>query len=362
MVGAHAQRRNAALFGWTDRILIVAATVSLVVLIPAFFSDRQFGTSIAHTPVVGAISVDKIVRRRHSKSLRWEDLRGNDAPVYLRDIVYTPKDTHVEVRLKNGESAVLPTDSLIQFDEVTLDNLQIALKERDLEVPRVRLLPLPRRSRIGELEDPVRFFAVLDSLTRRLHLAPRPELNQIAVPQLRGLASQPKMESLRDFEVRLIGPRSGETFSLNTTQWITMRWTTVPLPGVSFELQVSRSPIFSPLITYQTKADELSIQVEDPGAYYWRVSAKHGGKSMLSDSGTFTLIAARVDPSKAVSASLAGYAIEIARDAQFENIVRTAVASTPECPATGLTHGKYFCRASKVEEGTVVKQYSFDVK
>jgi len=112
-----------------DRLMLIIASIVLSVTgyylfvqVPEIGIDKG---AIA----IGKIQTDKVVRRRHSGSLRWENI-SKEGTIYLRDVVYTPKDTWAEFAWSDKMSLRVEPESMVQFDKVNMDQVQIVFVRR----------------------------------------------------------------------------------------------------------------------------------------------------------------------------------------------------------------------------------------
>lgn len=358
----------------TDRILILISCIAVTILsyLLLFFQPRLVSTD---GPVIGRITSGGVIRRRHSGSLSWQNLRG-DNPVFRNDIVYVPKDVQSFIVFGNQKRLELFPDSMIQLDEVSKDSIEITLIEGEVkknadvmvkkqEVQKLITRPMKGAKLLVYLMD-------LNSLELRYT-----ELDQRFKHLLYGVPSREKIsgESLKfylaldqliHFDLRTIRPEPDATVGQKASPWIELLWTPIPFDNVRYEVQISKEENFNRVIAYETKKNRLSIQLGDPSAYFWRVRAKRGKEALLSETTRFVISAdvGELNPAfrRLPTHVPGGYTLEVSSDSEFSVIVSSQVAEKPKCSMKGLDRGSYFCRIHSVGDPKLVKVYRFVVK
>lgn len=262
-----------------DRFVFVTAVLGLAVVIYLLFFF-EFRSRLTEANIVGKIRTDSTVRRRHAKTLHWHDVRGQDT-IYLRDIVYTPRDTLAVVTFNDGKTLELKPDSMVQFDEVTSDGLQINL----FDFTTFRLIPYPKTVRSTLLADPRPLELRHAEYTQRLDSRLKRGLNLERFRKLSPVSLV--LDRLSDYTVILVRPEN-KTYNLSTSRWLQYVWTPIPLENVDFQLHISLDPQFRRFQTHRSKAYKLLVQFDSPNEYFWRIKATQGREHIYSNVGAFT--------------------------------------------------------------------------
>jgi len=321
-------------------LLIFSAIGSVVVVYLLFFTRTNFRFD---GKVVGVLKTDAEVRRRHERSLGWEEI-GRDENLFRKDIVYTPKDTSAFIEFGDHRKIQLEPDSMIQLDDVTREQIQITLFSGKVK---------------GDVQIKAKseWESRVQALLGKAH-KPNPLREVVNVPI--------RLDRLEDFDIKLEKP-TDEIYNLHANRWLPMRWSPLPVTGeVEYQLDVAKDPQFSTFLTYKTKHNELSVQFDDPGTYYWRVRAAREHEYRFSNLGKFKM-SAKGGIGNRVVASLPsslpeGFTAELSTSANFNPLVFTRVVSTAKCPEDGLAAGVYFCRVTSVQGDKPAKKYRFVVK
>ncbi len=347
---------------WGDRLLIGVASILFLVALNWLVTYRPAYEGAGGLVEIGTVTTDAAIRRRHAGSLAWSEIEEEGA-IYLRDLVYTPSGVSAEVRLKDGRVVTLPADSLVQFDEVAMSDLEITLRDFSRS-QLMRLVPLPRAKRSATLPDPL-FLEMLhaDLLSRFAGVARRTASlsNTKAVPPPGDFA----LKSMSDYEIALQYPRDAQALPYVPDNWTAMAWTPVPVAGVTYQIEVSLKEKFEKTLPYEAKKNSLEVQFDKPGKYFWRVTASGQGKVMKSDTWTFQLYPrGRTDEAKDVTAKdFSTYIVQVSSNDDFDPILINRGSNTPKCPRLGLPPGEYFCRVRKgTGEKTILQESSFEVK
>jgi hypothetical protein len=348
-----------------DRALVVgaAAVFALAFRILWFYEPMSHGPGSA--VMVGSVSTNSAIRRRHAGTLAWSAIE-KQGEIYFRDIVYTPAGTLATVTLKNGKVVPLPPDSLVQFDEVTVANIEIALRETAKKKDVFRLLPMPKTAQNRLLPDPLSLELLFEDLENRM----KAQMNQPQKPMV--VVKSPKLEfkldTLADFQVKLALPRDRGVYNLQRDSWFTMSWSAVPLENVKYILEIARNPEFRKKLPFTAEGNNLQVQLQNPGAYYWRVRAVLKDQVLTSETRTFEMslrggatdLLSKVQLPKA---QVQGYITEISRDSDFNQILETDLSPQPVCNLRKPVGQKtYHCRVKDARTGKPVKRYTFSPK
>jgi hypothetical protein len=317
------------------------------------------------------LKTDARVRRRHERSLGWEEI-GGDEKLFRSDIVYTPNETSAYIEFGDQRRIQLEPGSMIQLDDVSKEQLQITLfsgkVKGDVQIkskPAFRLAPYPKVStkKRDLLPDPQALellFSEWDSRVRQWldHHPRRESLRSIS-------AVSTQLDRISDYEITLVHPAE-KTYNLGANRWLEMQWKGPPLKGeVEYQLDVAKDPRFSAVLSYKTKRNQLSVQFDDPGTYYWRVRVTRGREFNFSKVAQFSM-SRTGGQGKASGLGLPdtgpqGFTAEVSRSPSFHSIALSQVVDNPRCPQSGLRPGKYFCRLTSILGGKP-KTYSFIVK
>lgn len=296
----HAIQTNGFQIERTDKILLVFAGLLFAASVYGliFYGGRP--NVNPDGVALGTISTRGKIKRRHAKSLYWETFTGNST-VYLRDIVYTPKNSVADFRWGQDQSLRLEPDSMVQFDEITLDKIEIQLIEGKVKAganvksgvvvkekkDAVRLIPRPKIKQPSIQSISVEGFeASFRELEKRLAVAlqKHPALEKtkpVKMPQIASL-------QLSDFTLKLVSP-GHERFNLSRSKWVKMKWLPLPFEGLRYRLDISRENSFQRSVSHETGRDSLSIQFESTGTFYWRVQVTDGKSEVVSATSEFTI-------------------------------------------------------------------------
>lgn len=340
-----------------DQVILAAAGAASVVLLYFMFFYTA-PVSVKDSRIVGEIRTVKKVRRRHSDTLSWENLKGAEA-IYLRDIVFIPRGTTATIALPSGKNVELPEDTMIQFDDTTIENMEITLEN-------FRLLPLKSPSgKMNPLLDDIKPLELRhNELTSRMYDQVFRDLNLGRVDRIDKLKLE--LGNLGDYELNLVAPVEGR-YNLRANRWVKMAWTPIPLEGVNFRLEVSKDPKFRKSLPYKTNNNRLQVQFDEEATYYWRVKATHKGNELVSKLANFTMSLRGGQTPKRITLRLptvatTNFAIEVSAEKDFASLLKSTLVPEAKCPVDGLPPGKYYCRVRNSATDKLVKSYDFDVK
>lgn len=346
-----------------DRLLVSAALLLFGFALHRLITHRPAYEGPGGLVAIGSITVEGAVRRRHAGSLAWSEIEG-EGDVYMRDLVYTPPGIAATVRMNDGREVTLPPDSLVQFDEITVSNLEITLREITEPKRQVfRLVPLPKAKRSATLPD----IGGLEMLHAELMKRYAGEVKSPAtLTRARAVARNPDfaLNKLSDYEIKLHFPADGAGLPYTRETWTKMAWSAVPVPGVTYQIEMSLKERFEKKVPYESRTNSLEIQFEKPGKYYWRVMAAGPGGIMTSETRTFTLFPrGRRDVAEDVTAKdFSKFSVEVAHSDDFRIVLTSRGADEAKCTSVGLPPGEYYCRVRNGADRSVVKVYRFEVK
>ncbi len=358
-----AREHSIALPKTGDRLLVTAALCLFGFALYRLVTHRPAYEGPGGLVSIGALSVEGAVRRRHAGSLAWSEIE-TEGDVYMRDLVYTPPGIAAVVHMNDGREVTLPPDSLVQFDEITVSNLEITLKEITEPKRQVfRLVPLPKAKRSVALPDTGGLELLHAELMKRYAEDPR-GLGALARP--RAVARNPdfKLNQLSDFEIKLHFPADGAGLPYVRDSWSKMAWSAVPVPNLTYQIEMSLKEKFEKKVPYESRTNSIEIQFEKPGKYYWRVMAAGPGGIMTSETRTFTLFPqGKRDVAEDVTArDFSKYTVEVAHSEDFHVVLTTRGANEAKCVSFGLPAGDYYCRIRSGVDKSVLKTYRFEVR
>ena len=334
----------------TDKRLLTLALLGLCILGIWYYKGSS---RIWPTPPIATLFTEGEIKRRGARSLEWEDIHG-ETKIYLRDTVFTPERTRSEVVFPNGTVFRLEPNSMVQFDEVTLNNVDLVLLEGNVvlksvpsaekvpekqedsiffnlgkpkpeptplsaqwvkpkitvrsqvkanplrpQAPQVAHRAAERAAKVMEtgvtptysLDRPVSFMQPLEQVD------PLVNVQNHASRRLRGYQSALRLQPLKGIEVDLSDlqlnemghynivpkiPADGAAVSQQSPCFL-IAWSPIPLPGMSYYLEISRDPQFRYVRSYGTETNFIHLLLNDEAdAYHWRVRAVRGSDSLVS--------------------------------------------------------------------------------
>lgn len=280
----------------TDRLVILAGSLGFTLAAwYLFFAPVTLSYDQTAAPVA-TVKMEGKIRRRHARVLQWEDL-SREAPVFLRDILYVPEGATAEVTLHDGKKIVLAPESLVQFDDITIHEIEISLWDKVQKVaqakPKVfRLMPLPKPPKAGALPDTFGLSMLQQDLGQRLEAIRKVEFKALEVKKV-AMPPRFSLKNLPDYDVLLASPLNGSKIALNGERWMKMAWSPVPLINITYELLMSRDPNFKQTIPHQTQSTSVNVQFQDAGKYYWRVRVRRANETVTSAVSEFEMVVPR---------------------------------------------------------------------
>jgi len=277
------------------RMIALSLLVSAIAGYFLFFYSANF-SGIEGAVALGSLQSDRSIRIRHARSLQWGTAE-KVCNVYLKDTVFIPKGTSAEFQWKDNK-ITLESESLVQFDEASLDNLEITLIEgkiktdsRSSKVVKVAKAPVPttlffKAKSMPYLSDINSFVLLqselssrtLDRLGKKMGLEP---LLSVNVPRL-------NLSRLSDYRLVLKSPEA-KTYRLSQKSWIYFAWSPLPLKELDYEVQVDVSEDFRHPISVNAKQSQANILFESPRPYWWRLVARRKMEYLVSESRGFVL-------------------------------------------------------------------------
>ena len=259
-------------------ILVLALLIAIATGYFLFVYDAEFRNP-EDAVKIGLIKTESSVRIRHAKSLRWGTAH-NEASIYLKDMVYNPKGYPAEFVWKD-KKFILEPETLVQFDEAHLDNLEITLLD----------------GKIKTEPESARFFTVAKIkpktiLFKQNEIVYLPEINPLIIKQSelaartvevveRKIQIEPEhgvivpklyLNQLADYQLLIKTPLE-KTYRHLEREWISFEWVPLPLNEVKYRIQVGVDDNFDDNVGTETKNSFAQILFEQSGTYYWKVSA-----------------------------------------------------------------------------------------
>jgi hypothetical protein len=277
------------------RMIAVALLMAAITGHFLFLYRSEFG-AMEGAVFIGVLQSDNPVRIRHSRSLQWGTVEKGSR-IYLKDTVFTPKNTVAEFQWKD-KKIILEPESLVQFDEASLENLEITLLEGSVKtdaqtkkVVKVAKVQKPstvffKSKTLPYLADINSFVSTqselssrtLDRLSQKIKLEP---ILGVTVPKL-------SLNQLTDYRLVLKSPQS-QTYELPQGAWFSFEWADLPFKDLGYEIQVDVSDKFEHPIGTKTRVSQAKILFESPRTYWWRVVATRKAQSFVSEAKSFIL-------------------------------------------------------------------------
>ncbi|MCB0404075.1 MAG: hypothetical protein KDD51_04765 [Bdellovibrionales bacterium] len=354
----------------TERVVFVLALLGLFVMVAGLLFYRPEGQS-AKGEAIGTIESSGTVRRRHARSLLWENLPAEDS-IYTLDYVYVLPGNSARVTLVNGSSLELPAGTMVQFDSLDGKTFEIdliagklknaagfSLKAKDeffVRWKNTRLLdylPSLEHEALKQQEFLSRLDEYLNKAARKSEFK-EPNFQPFTLTQL------------DQFEIDLIRPRNKQVVKSGRGEWVDAVWSPIPLADIRYEVQVSQREKFDFYVSYQTNYNAISLQIQDSGSYYWRVIAKQGKTGeLLSKPAAFVyeVTSRRLSPllGRIPAATGSKYVTEISTTESFQKILVRTNTNSKRCATAGLKPGEYYCRVRRGSNDSVLNIYSFKV-
>ncbi len=277
------------------KILALALLILLASGYWLFIYTSEFPPSFG-LPQIGTMRMNSSIRVRHAKSLRWQTSKQEEMPIYLKDMVYTPKDTTAEF-IWNNKKFILEPESLVQFDEALFDKLEITLLDGKIRTdaesanlfkvtklePKTVLFKKQEISFLPDLNGLIIRQAEASSrtqekLAKKIQVDP---MRAIIVPKL-------YLNKLSDYQIVLKSPQN-QTYRYRGSDWIEFQWNEIPLEGVEFNLFVSTRNDFEKKVQTKVAQGPSQILFEAPGNYWWKVVAARRIETIESEAVNFTL-------------------------------------------------------------------------
>lgn len=278
-------------YSWTDRLLILLGLVGSLIFSWILIFVSTGSIDLSGVSEIGTLTTTKSVKQRHARALAWDSLvkQGN---IYTRDLIYTPSGTSAEVTLKGQNVLYLAPETLVEFDPVSLNEFDIVLlrgkgKIRNLANNTEKEIRAEKKasSLIKAASAVALPFQYVEPKTwaKQQREKVKQALKKIQVSDVKPVKSLAEVIpfELSDFilELQPINPMNTDAGQI---PWYQMAWSQIPIPGVVYELEVSRNPNFQRTIQQTFKTSRAKVQFLENGIHYWRVVAKEKEKKQTT--------------------------------------------------------------------------------
>ena len=363
-----------SLIGSDRTVILISSLCSLVISYFLFLHTPTFRGS-SNAPVGTLTTQGGAVKRRHAGSLRWGVISREDT-VFLRDTVFVPKDVRSVVTFNNKQKIELESNSMIQFDEVNADRVEITLMEGKASATEGEVTvkkeekPKVVAPRIFKATKLLFYLSELRSLemeyqdySTRVH---GHLYKSLPLDRARDdwKPANLTLGSLFHYELNLIRPAKNERFNLRMNNWMEFAWTPIPLDKVAYILEVSRMPEFKRFLSYPSSKSALSMQFLDDSDYYWRVRAKREREVLISSVSRFAMSekgGTSVSSFRRLPATqIVIYFVEIT-DRNSKSVLIQTTNIEERCPQENLKAGAYYCKVRKAKGEPPIKEYAFEV-
>ena len=338
-------------------------TIGILLLISITFSgllyyDLNKRTGLGENPIIGEVTFkEKTVHRKIDSSVVWDQVE-NKSPVANKDTIRTLDYSDAVLTIKDGTTVRLSDNSMIYVDlsdknlNINFDYGSISTARPDGSEPESTLniksgdktiqIDKGGAAKLSKNEDDNVNIQV-EKGQAKLALKGKEEIlqtNQTA--ELRD-----NKIDVKPIRFLLQSPPDGKYYSTSADTMVSeFKWN--PLDkGISANLEIAKDKSFKQIVKTQSGIRDTGVSLAlNPGVYFWRISAKNplGGKLEFSESRKLTIFAEKAvnvttpQNGKVFTYSLklptialrwtknefsSSYKVEIARNQDFTNIVKT---------------------------------------
>ncbi len=366
----------------SDALVLGASAIIITTFSFLLFLDFTSKIEAGDAEQIGVITFKKRVsQRKYGTQVIWEEIEQN-APVYVNDSIRTAERSEAVVKLKDGTSLELDENSMIVLAKsegaININFAQGAMFARRAEVaaegsPAVNIVSGAATVSIEKSDVKL---SQSDKEDLNLTVAKGSaviktgeEEKVLAVNQNAVVLKDAKVAQVREVKLHLVSPDpntyivTGEDAHAVVFSWEP----TGDDGGVLFELAKDRG--FATVVKrMRVKGESVSEKVP-AGEYYWRIASedKAAGKTDYSDSRKISIVSDRpvllFSPDDAAKFSFvsapplirfrwsknelaSGYVLEIARDANFKDVIMSGPTVLTEQALDTLREGTYFWRVS----------------
>lgn len=271
------------------RTIGVALLVALITGYFLLFHGNELGLSEGAV-AIGTLQSVKQVRIRHAKSLQW-GTGHTEFTIYLKDTLYTPKNTPAVFYWKDNK-IIVEAESLVQFDDVSLERLEITLLEGKIKIDGdaskvITINKKPTEKPVGFIKSNRAFLPDINPLILKQSELSSRSLDvfgrKLELEPLR-IVINPKfsLNRFRDYQILLKTPVNAKTYLYSAKSWIDFNWHPIPLENIEYVLEISTTSGFASLIKNKGLQDSGIVLFEVPGEFYWRVVASRKAETTTS--------------------------------------------------------------------------------
>ncbi len=366
----------------SDALVLGASAIIITTFSFLLFLDFTSKIEAGDAEQIGVITFKKRVsQRKYGTQVIWEEIEQN-APVYVNDSIRTAERSEAVVKLKDGTSLELDENSMIVLAKsegaININFAQGAMFARRAEAategsPAVNIVSGTATVSIEKSDVKL---SQSDKEDLNLTVAKGSaviktgeEEKVLAVNQNAVVLKDAKVAQIREVKLRLILPEPNKYIvTAEDAHAVVFSWEPMgDESGVFFELAKDRS-FAAVMKRMRIKGESVSERVP-AGEYYWRIASEDSvtGKTDYSDSRKISIVSDRPvlllapdDATKFTFVSApplirlrwsknelaSGYVLEIARDANFKDIVISGPTMLTEQSLDTLREGTYFWRVS----------------
>ncbi len=275
-----------------DLRLILMATIGLGLFWVLFGKDSGRSYQSSSTSI-GTLVPQGTIHYRAGRSLEWNELDG-ESPVYERDSIFTPEGSKAYIELTDGTTLDLQSNSLVKLIDLGSKTNQVGIvlgnsKPFDAESFSRMIYACSKKP---EARNPLNLEA-LDEIPVLTRATPK----LLPTRKVAEAITKP-LDQLSHYNLHLKSPPDKSSLP-RTSLWVDFTWSTIPLPGVKYSLEVSRFKNFSAKIGSNDAASGQLLLVNLPGTYYARVTASLKGQTIQSKINEFKMQKVSLAPNSA---------------------------------------------------------------
>lgn len=253
------------------------------------------------TDAVAQLESDHIVRVRHASDIAWTTTQST--PLFDGSLVEVPLDGKTSVSLKKGFHEDLEPGSIVRITSSGHGDVRKeVLLQRDRHSGNVAYRKTTDLgSAIGLDVSQVNlltpFSAVDQDAVRQRHLGHSLRKTYDHVLSMDYVQSNVHYPRLRvfgafdDYSVKPAYPPIGALYKAqqNDSLCIAFVWSPVPVAGVSYVVEISKTWNFDYFRTFSAEKNYVRLKVNQASDYFWRVRAVQGAENFLGDTARFSV-------------------------------------------------------------------------
>lgn len=364
----------------SDALVLGASALIIATFSLLLFLDFTSKIEAGDAEQIGVITFKKRVsQRKYGTQVIWEEIEQN-APVYVNDSIRTAERSEAVVKLNDGTSLELDENSMIVLAKsegaININFAQGTMFARRAEVasegaPTVNIVSGAATVSIEKsdvkLSQSEKEDLNLTVAKGSAVIKTGEEEKVLAVNQNAVVLKDAKVAQIREVKLRLLSPEPNKYF-ITGEDIHTINFTWEPTgdeDGIFFELAKDRT-FANEIKRVRIKGESITEKVP-AGEYYWRIASedKSSGKTDYSESRKISVLGDRpvllLSPNDAAKFSFvssppmirfrwsknelaSGYVLEIARDANFKDIILNSPTMLTEQSLDTLREGTYFWR------------------